>query len=65
MNESEHSTGLRLNNCMVRLPHLKWKKEGINIKIKIMKRDEYGFRNERCFNLRLYAQHDCRIILPI
>ena len=39
---------------MVRLPHLNWKKEEINNKIKDMKCDEYGFRNERCFNLRHY-----------
>ena len=26
-----------------------------------MRHDVYGLRNERCFNLRLYAQHDCRI----
>lgn len=65
MNEDERPTLLRLNDCMARLPHLNWKKEEINIKIKVMKRDEYGFSNERCFNLRLYAKHDCRIILPI
>ena len=38
------------------------KVEGIKNKIKVMKRVAYGFRNERYFLLRLYAQHDCRII---
>ncbi len=37
------------------------KVEGINNKIKVMKRDAYGFRDERYFTLRLYALHDCRI----
>ena len=37
------------------------KVEGINNKIKVMKRKAYGFRNERYFELRLYAIHDCRI----
>ena len=37
------------------------KVEGINNKIKIMKRNAYGFREERYFTLRLYALHDCRI----
>lgn len=37
------------------------KKDGINNKNKVMRHDVYGFRNERFFNLRLYAQHDCRI----
>ena len=36
--------------------------EGIDNKIKVMKRVSYGFRDERCFQLRLYALHDCRII---
>jgi transposase len=35
--------------------------EGINNKIKVMKRNAYGFRDERYFELRLYALHDCRI----
>lgn len=35
--------------------------EGINNKIKVMKRTAYGFRDERYFELRLYALHDCRI----
>ena len=26
-----------------------------------MKRVSYGFRDERCFQLRLYALHDCRV----
>ncbi|MDE5948947.1 MAG: transposase [Prevotella sp.] len=37
------------------------KVEGINNKIKVMKRDAYGFRNEKYFRLRLYALHECRI----
>ena len=37
------------------------KVEGINNKIKVMKRNAYGFRDERYFMLRLYALHDCRI----
>ena len=37
------------------------KVEGINHKIKVMKRVAYGFRDERYFQLRLYALHDCRI----
>ncbi len=37
------------------------KVEGINNKIKVMKRTAYGFRDERYFILRLYALHDCRI----
>ena len=34
---------------------------GINNKIKVMKRNAYGFRDDRYFTLRLYALHDCRI----
>ena len=37
------------------------KVEGINNKIKVMKRNAYGFRDEQYFKLRLYALHDCRI----
>ncbi|WP_255347970.1 transposase [Prevotella sp. S7 MS 2] len=37
------------------------KVEGINNKIKVMKRNAYGFKDERYFTLRLYALHDCRI----
>ena len=37
------------------------KVEGINNKIKVMKRNAYGFRDERYFEFRLYALHDCRI----
>lgn len=37
------------------------KVEGINNKIKVMKRNAYGFRDDRYFILRLYALHDCRI----
>lgn len=37
------------------------KVEGINNKIKVMKRNAYGFRDERYFTLRPYALHDCRI----
>ena len=39
----------------------KGKVEGINNKIKVMKRNAYGFRDERYFTLRLYALHDSRI----
>ena len=37
------------------------KVEGINNKIKVLKRTAYGFRDERYFELRLFALHDCRI----
>lgn len=37
------------------------KVEGINNKIKVMKRNAYGFRDDKYFKLRLYALHDCRI----
>ncbi|EGQ16196.1 transposase [Prevotella pallens ATCC 700821] len=37
------------------------KVEGINNKIKVMKRNAYGFRDEKYFTLRLYALYDCRI----
>ena len=37
------------------------KVEGINNKIKVMKRVAYGFRDEGYFLLRLYALHGCRI----
>ena len=37
------------------------KVEGINHKIKVMRRVPYGFSDERYFRLRLYALHDCRI----
>ena len=38
------------------------KVEGINNKIKVMKRNVYGgFRDEEYFKLKLYALHDCRI----
>ena len=37
------------------------KVEGINNKIKVMKRNAYGFRDNKYFTLRLYALHDCRI----
>lgn len=43
---------------MVRLPHINRKVEGINNKIKVMKRVANGFRDERYFELRLYALHD-------
>lgn len=35
--------------------------EGINNKIKVLKRQIYGFRNDEYFNLRLYALHDRRL----
>ena len=37
------------------------KVEGINNKIKVMKRNAYGFRDDRYFTLSLYALHDFRI----
>lgn len=37
------------------------KVEGINNKIKVMKRTAYGFRDEKYFILRLFALHECRI----
>ena len=37
------------------------KVEGINNKIKVMKRNAYGFRDERYFKLRLFGLHDTRI----
>lgn len=37
------------------------KVEGVNNKIKVLKRKAYGFRDDAYFNLRLYALHDCRI----
>jgi transposase len=37
------------------------KVEGINNKIKVMKRNAYGFRDDYYFTLRLYSLHDCRI----
>ena len=37
------------------------KVEGINNKIKVMKRNAYGFRDKKDFTLRLYVLHHCRI----
>lgn len=37
------------------------KVEGINNKIKVLKRVAYGFRDEEYFKLRLFALHDARI----
>ena len=37
------------------------KVEDKHYKIKVMKRNAYGFRDERYFELRLYALHDCLI----
>ncbi|TFH94219.1 transposase, partial [Porphyromonas levii] len=34
---------------------------GINNKIKVMKRNAYGYRDDEYFKLRLFALHDCRI----
>ena len=39
------------------------KVEGINNKIKVLKRNAYGFRDEYYFKLRLFALHDCIIHL--
>jgi transposase len=41
------------------------KVEGINNKIKVMKRDAYGFRDDEYFRLRLLSLHDVRITLKI
>mgnify|MGYP000571732435 CR=1 FL=1 len=38
-----------------------WKVKRKNIKIKVMKRNAYGFRDVKYFTLRLYTLHDCRI----
>jgi transposase len=35
--------------------------EGINNKIKVLKRVAYGYRDEEYFKLRLFALHDSRI----
>ena len=37
------------------------KVEGVNNKIKVMKRNAYGFRDKKDFTLRLYVLHNCRI----
>lgn len=37
------------------------KVEGINNKIKVMKRNAYGYRDDDYFKLRLFALHDCLI----
>ncbi|MBQ6200261.1 MAG: transposase, partial [Prevotella sp.] len=34
------------------------KVEGINNKIKVLKREAYGFRDEQYFKLRLYDLHN-------
>lgn len=41
------------------------KVEGINNKIKVMKRDAYGFRDDGYFRLRLLSLHDARITLKV
>ena len=40
------------------------KAEGINNKIKVLKRQAYGFRDQECFKLRLYHLHkqECRLV---
>lgn len=35
--------------------------EGINNKIKVLKRQAYGYRNDEFFKLKLYALHDKRV----
>lgn len=37
------------------------KVEGINNKIKVLKRNAYGFRDEHYFKLRLFSLHECTI----
>ena len=55
---SAHRTGiLAWYDCSISTG----KVEGINNKIKVMKRTAYGFRDEKYFRLRLFALHDCRI----
>ena len=55
---SAHRTGiLACYDCRISTG----KVEGINNKIKVMKRTAYGFRDEKYFRLRLFALHDCRI----
>ena len=55
---SAHRTGiLAWYDCRISTG----KVEGINNKIKVMKRTAYGFRDEKYFRLRLFALHDCRI----
>ena len=55
---SAHRTGiLAWYDCYISTG----KVEGINNKIKVMKRTAYGFRDEKYFRLRLFALHDCRI----
>ena len=39
------------------------KVEGINNKIKVLKRNAYGFRDDDYFKLRLFALHDSSIQL--
>ena len=39
------------------------KVEGINNKIKVLKRNAYGFRDDKYFKLRLFALHDSNIHL--
>nr|MBP7473232.1 transposase [Prevotella sp.] len=34
---------------------------GINNKIKVLKRQAYGYRNDEFFKLKLYALHDKRV----
>ncbi len=57
-NLSAHRTGiLAWYDCYISTG----KVEGINNKIKVMKRTAYGFRDDKYFRLRLFALHDCRI----
>ena len=35
--------------------------EGTNNKIKVLKRQAYGYRNDEFFTLKLYALHDKRV----
>ena len=44
-------------DCHISTEKVEW----INNKIKVMKRNAYGFRDEVYFKLKLYALHDCRI----
>jgi hypothetical protein len=38
--------------------------EGLNNKIKVLKRQAYGFRNMAFFKLRLYFLHETSVLMP-
>lgn len=55
-----HATGI-LNDC--RHPISTGELEGINNKIKTLKRKAYGFRDEAFFILKLYSLHESKAVL--